>query len=277
MGGLGKMNTLAVVKAVDAGVYLDGGELGEILLPKRYVPKGCKPGDQLEVFLMRDSEDRLLATTQKPYALADEFACLRVVSVTGIGAFLDWGLPKDLLVPFREQRVKMREGESYVVRVYHDRVSDRMVATSKLDKFLDRAPAEYSAGELVELLVVQKTDLGYKAIVNGAHWGVLFQNEVFDPLRRGQRVSGFIKQVRSDGKIDLCLHKPGYEKVTDLTDVILDYLKGQGGFMPVTDKNPPEEIYALFGVSKKTYKMAIGALYKKRLITFENGGTKLVT
>lgn len=273
---IGKMNTVQVLRSSGFGLFLDGGELGDVLLPKRYVSKDWKPGDSIEVFIMLDSEDRLTATTLKPYAMVDEFANLRVVSVTGIGAFLDWGMPKDLLAPFREQKIKMREGQSYMVRIYLDRASNRLVASSKLDKFVDQTEAAYETGEKVELIVAAKTDLGYKAIINGAHWGVLFHNEVFQPLERGQRLDGFVKQVRDDGKIDLCLHKPGYEKVTDLTDVILQYLEKQGGFMPVTGKSSPEEIHRLFGVSKKTYKQAIGALYKKRKIEFVDGGTKRV-
>jgi len=273
---IGKMNVLKVLRSTEFGLFLDGGELGDILLPKRYAADGLKPDDTVEVFVMLDSEDRLTATTLKPHAMVDEFAHLRVVSVTGVGAFLDWGLPKDLLVPFREQKIKMREGESYMVRIYLDRASGRLAATAKLDKFLDKTEANYETGEKVELLVCATTDLGYKVIVNGTHWGLVFRNEVFQPLERGQRLDGFIKQVRDDGKLDLCLQKPGYEKVTLLTDVILDHMKKQGGFMPITGKSSPEEIRALFGVSKKTYKQAIGALYKKRLIAFEEHGTKLV-
>lgn len=276
MVGIGKINTLKVLRSSDFGVFLDGGELGDVLLPKRYVSSNLKPDDSIEVFIMLDSEDRLTATTQKPYAMVDEFANLRVVSVTGIGAFLDWGLPKDLFVPFREQKIKMHEGQSYMVRIYLDRASNRLAASSKLDKFIDKTESTYEAAEKVELLICAKTDLGYKAIINGAHWGVIFHNEAFLPLERGQRIEGFIKQVRDDGKIDLCLQKPGYEKVTDLTDVILNHIKEQGGFMPITGKSSPDEIYALFGVSKKTYKQAIGALYKKRLIEFTDAGTKLV-
>ena len=275
MADIGKMNTLQVLRASDFGLFLDGGELGDILLPKHYAADSLRPGDTVEVFIMLDSEDRLTATTLKPYAMVDEFAHLRVVSVSGVGAFLDWGMPKDLLVPFREQKIKMREGESYMVRIYLDRASGRLAASSKLDKFLDKTEANYEAGEKVDLLVCAKTDLGYKAIINGSHWGLVFHNEVFHPLERGRRLEGFIKLVREDGKIDLCLQKPGYEKVTDLTDVILNHIKKQGGFMPITGKSSPEEIRALFGVSKKTYKQAIGALYKKRLITFEDTGTKL--
>lgn len=276
MAEIGKMNTLPVLRNTEFGLFLDGGKLGDILLPKRYAAKGLKAGDPIKVFIMLDSEDRLTATTLQPLAKVDEFACLRVVSVTAVGAFLDWGLPKDLLVPFREQKIKMREGQSHVVRIYLDRVSGRLVATSKLDKFLDQSEVDFEPGEKVDLLVCAKTDLGYKVIVNGLHWGLVFHNEVFQPLERGQRIDGFIKQLREDGKIDLCLHKPGYEKVTELTDVILNYLKEQNGFMPITSKSSPEEIQALFGVSKKTYKQAIGALYKKRRVTFDEQGTKLV-
>ena len=276
MAEIGKINQLKVLRSTDCGLMLDGENLGEILMPNRYVSNEWKSGDMIEVFLMVDSEDRLTATTLRPVAMVGEFAALRVASVTRIGAFLDWGLPKDLFVPFREQKVEMFERQYYVVRIYLDESSGRIAASSKLDKFLDRTPPTYKTGEKVQLLICDKTDLGFKAIVNGRHWGILFYNDVFQPLERGQKIDGFIKQVRPDGKIDLCLHKPGFEKVTDLTAVILNHIKAQGGFMPITDKSPPEEIYRLFGVSKKTYKQAIGALYKKRLITFENNGTKLV-
>lgn len=273
---VGRSNLLEAVRTCDYGLLLDGGELGEILMPRRYVAEGMKPGDKVEAFIMLDSEDRLTATTLKPLALAGECAYLRVVSATPVGAFLDWGMPKDLLVPFREQKVKMRVGSSYLVHVYHDRASGRLAASSKIDKFLDKTKATYSTGDQVNVIVNRKTDLGYTAIINHKHSGIFFHNEVFQPMRQGQQLEAFIKQVRPDGKIDLCLHKPGYEKVTKLTGVILNHLKSNGGFMPVTDRNSPEEIHALFGVSKKTYKMAIGALYKKRLIAFENDGTKLV-
>ena len=235
MANIGKINRLQVLRSTDFGLILDGGNLGDILLPNRYVSKASSPGDTVEVFLMSDSEDRLTATTLRPKAMVGEFACLRVASATHIGAFLDWGLPKDLFVPFREQKVEMHEGQSYVVRVYLDETSGRIAASAKLDKFLDRAPANYKTGEKVQLLICDKTDLGFKAIVNSRHWGILFYNEVFQPLDRGLRIDGFIKQVRADGKIDLCLQKPGFEKVTDLTDVILNHIKAQGGFMPVTD------------------------------------------
>lgn len=273
---VGKMNTLEASRECDFGMLLDGDELGEILLPKRYVSKDLKPGDSLEVFIMLDSEDRLTATLDKPKAMVGEYAYLRVVSETPIGAFLDWGMSKDLFVPFREQKEKMRQGDSYIVHVYYDRASGRIAASSKVDKFLNASKVWFKEGDQVDLLITARTDLGFKAIINNEREGIIFHNEVFGNLHRGKRIEGYIKQVRPDGKIDLCLHKPGYEKVTELTDVILDYIKGQGGFMPVTDKNPPQEIYALFGVSKKTYKKAIGALYKQRMIEFVDNGTKLV-
>lgn len=276
MVDIGKINTLTVLRDTEHGMFFDGEELGDILLPKRYVKGAVAPGDRMDLFVMRDSEDRLIATTETPRAMVDEFAALRVVSLAGMGAFLDWGLPKDLLVPFREQRIKMREGQTYMVRIYLDRASNRLVASSKLDKFLDKTEPDYAEGDSVKLQIAAKTDLGYKAIINDAHWGVIFHNEVFQSLTTGQKIDGFIKQVREDGKIDLCLQRPGYEKVTDLTDIILNYIKEQGGSMPITDKSSPEEIYALFHVSKKTYKKAIGALYKKRLIMVEKTGTKLV-
>lgn len=276
MASIGRTNWLPVLRSTDIGLILDGGDLGEILMPSRYVSTGWKEGEPVEVFLMLDSEDRLTATTDKPLAMVGEFALLRVVAVTGIGAFLDWGLPKDLLVPFREQKMPLREGQSVIVRIYLDERSGRIAASAKLDRFLDRGRPDYQPGEKVNLLICSKTDLGFKAIINDRNWGVLFENEVFQPLEKGQRIEGYIKQVRFDGKIDLSLQKPGAKKIGTLSDLIMDYLKKQGGFMPVTDKSPPEEIYRLFGVSKKTYKRAIGGLYKKRLITFENGGTKRV-
>ena len=273
---LGKMNELAIVRSSDYGLMLDDGDGGEILLPRRYVPMEWSLGDRLSVFVYRDSEDRITATTQKPKVMVGQFALLRVKSITKIGAFMDWGLPKDLLVPFREQRTPMREEQSYLVHVYLDRVSGRIVASSKLDKFLNDSRRFFEKGEKVDLMVWQRTDLGYKAIIENECWGMVFHNEVFQPLERGEQLVGYIKQVRPDGRIDLALHAPGFSKVTDLSGTILDYLKSHDGFMPITDKTPPEIIYELFGMSKKTYKKAIGGLYKKRLIEFTDKGTKLV-
>lgn len=270
------MNRLAVVRHCDFGLLLDGGAMGEILLPKRYVPETWTPGGWIEVFLYRDSEDRPVATTLRPRAMVGDFALLRVRETGRMGAFLDWGLPKDLLVPFREQRIPMVEGQSYLVHLYLDRVSGRIVASSKLDKFLRASRRFFKEGEAVGLVVWQRTDLGYKCIIENEREGMLFHNEVFRPLERGQQLEGFIKQVRPDGYIDLCLMKPGYAKVTDLTSTILDRLRENGGFLPLTDKTAPEEIHALFGVSKKTYKKAVGALYKKRRIVVGEDGVRLV-
>ncbi len=276
MNEIGRVNSLKVLRSTEHGLFLDGGPLGDILLPGRYAPRGQKPGDMIEVFLMFDSEDRLIATTLRPHAMVGEFAWLRVISSSGAGTFLDWGLPKDLLVPFREQTVKMLTGRSYMVRIYLDPVSNRIAATARLDRFLDKTPARYTVGQAVDLRICARTDLGYKTIVNGTHWGMIFHNNVFRPIACGECMPGYIQQVREDGKISVCLDPPGYGRVGDVTDTILAYLEKQGGFMPVTDKTPAGEIYALFGISKKTYKQAVGALYKARRITFEEDGTRLV-
>ena len=276
MAEIGKQNKLRVVKEVDFGFYLDGGGLGEILLPSRYVPGNCKVDDRVKVFVYRDSEDRIIATTEIPYAMVGDFALLKVVSVNRIGAFLDWGLSKDLLVPFAEQNTVMKEGLSYIVRVYVDKRTSRIAASSRLDKFLDKKAGNFQVGWEVDLFICNQTDIGYKAIINSSHWGVLHYRDVYQTLRKGEKIKGFIKKVREDKKIDLCLHKPGYEKVNDVTELIIAALKKRGGYLSVTDKSSPEEIYQLFGVSKKTYKKAIGAIYKKRLVTLEDNGIKLI-
>ncbi len=270
------MNKMKVVKAVDFGLYLDGGDLGEILIPTRYVPKNCVAGDEIEVFIYCDSEDRLIATTEKPYVMVGGFACLKVVSISRVGAFLDWGLPKDLLVPFSEQEHEMEEGKRYVVGVYVDENSDRIVASARLDDFLyDESEDDFEAGEEVSLFVANKSELGYKLIVNDSHWGLLHNQEVIRDLKRGEKLRGFIKNIREDGKIDICLRMQPSEKTGDVSDMIMKLLKEKGGFISVTDKSPPEEIRALFGVSKGNFKKAVGALYKKRMITIEENGIRL--
>ena len=270
------MNKLQVMREVSFGVYLDGEELGEILLPRRYLKAGCSPGATVDVFVFLDSEDRLVAVTDRPKAMVGDVAMLKVVSVTGIGAFLDWGLPKDLLVPFREQSQKMQEGKSYVVCVYLDETSNRIAASSRLDAHIEKRPMRFKDGQEVKLLICQDTDLGYKALINGTHLGLLFKNEVLGSVTIGSRVPGFIKAVRTDGKIDLSMQKEGMVKVDDVTEMVLDYLKRFNGFMAMNEKSSPQAIYELFGTSKKTYKRAIGALYKKRLIAIEEGGIRLV-
>jgi hypothetical protein len=276
MAILGKINPLKVVKEVEFGLYLDGGSDGEILLPKRYVPAGTQVGDTLSVFIYNDSEDRMIATTETPYAMVGEFAFLEVVAVNEIGAFMDWGLLKQLFVPFREQRMKMQEGLRYPIFVYVDYESKRITASAKLDKFIDKTRPELTEGQTVELMIWQQTDLGWKAIVNQQYSGVIYKNEVFQPLEIGQQLNGFVKQVREDDKIDLMLQKPGFEKIDDFSVKLYERLIASDGFLPVTDKSPSEVIYSYFGVSKKTYKKAVGDLYKRRLIVLEENGIRLV-
>lgn len=272
----GTFNRLTVLAALDAGVMLDGKELGELFMPRSYSSADHEVGDTVDVFIFHDSEGKLLATTKRPYAMVGEFALLKVVSVTPVGAFLDWGLKKDLLVPFSEQKEKMEEGRSYIVYVFRDDRTDRIVASSKVGRFLDKGPIDLLEGQGVELLICSQTEIGYKAIINNSRMGVLYKNEVFQPLRKGQQVPGFIKKIRDDGKIDLCLQKPGHEKVDDMTGRIIDLLKASDGFIALTDKSPAGIIYDTFGVSKKTYKKAIGALYKRRLIAIESDGIRLI-
>jgi hypothetical protein len=276
MAILGKVNPLKVVKEVEFGLYMDGGSDGEILLPKRYVPENTQVGDILPVFIYNDSEDRLIATTEKPYAMVGEFACLEVVAVNEIGAFMDWGLMKNLFVPFREQKMKMQEGGRYPVFVYVDYDSKRITASAKINKFIDNSRPELEEGQEVDLMIYQKTDLGWKAIVNQQYGGVLYNNEVFQPLEYGQILKGFVKQIRDDDKIDLILQKPGFEKIDDFAAKLNELLKEADGFLPVTDKSPAEEIYNRFGISKKTYKKAVGDLYKKHIIVLEEKGIRLV-
>lgn len=275
MADIGQINSLKVVKQVPFGVYLDGGEDGEILLPSKVVPEGCSVGDKLDVFIYLDSEEQLIATTQRPRAVVGKFAFLEVKEVSKVGAFLDWGLAKDLLVPFPAQQRRMEVGKSYIVYVNLDE-QGRIVATSKIDKFLDRWPARYEEGEEVNLMIAGRSDLGFKAIINHRHWGLIHDTDVFKPLRFGKKMKGYIKKVREDGKIDLSLRKAGYSRVTDLADRILDALEEKGGFLPLHDKSPAEEIKHAFGESKKSFKGAIGALYKQKKIVIEDGGIRLI-
>jgi len=269
MAELGKMNRLRVVKTVDFGVYLDGDEDGEILLPKRDVPKNCQIGGHLDVFIYTDSEDEIIATTVKPKAMVGQCACLTVVDMTKIGAFMDWGLSKDLFVPFRQQARPMKVGQSYVVYLYVDENSDRIAASSRLDRFLSEAGTYFQLGQAVKLMISDQTDLGYKAVIDETHLGLLFKDHVFQPLKIGQQLEGFIQQVREDQKIDLSLQKIGHETRDELSAQILKQLAEQNGVLKITDKSPPKEIYQQFEVSKASYKKALGGLYKQRLIKIE--------
>ena len=275
MLNIGKINKLNVVKKQGADVYLDSGASGKVLLADKKLSATCQVGDTLEVFVYVDSEGHLAATTKIPLAQVDEIAWLKVVSLNYVGAFLDWGLPKDLLVPFSEQHHEMEVGKSYLVKVFLDD-KNRIAATTKIDRFISDEAVDFEDGQKVSLIIAEKTELGFKAIVNNTHWGLLYQNELFQPLRKGQKLDGYIKKIRDDQKIDLSLHHPGYGKVVSLTDNILIKLKENDGVLMLSDKSPPEAIYAAFGVSKKMFKQAIGALYKKKLISLDKNGIRLV-
>ena len=272
---IGKINKL-LIKEIQAGVVtLDGAELGDILLRGRYTARKYSLGEEVDVFVYLDKDQRLLATIQKPYATVGEFAKLTVVATTQAGAFLGWGLEDDLFVPKSEQQNNMQQGKAYVVFVFLSEKNNRITASSKLDKFLNREPPEYTVGEEVDLLIYAKSELGYSAVINSSHVGMIYDNEVFQKLVIGQRQKGYIKKIRDDFKIDLRFQQTGYRGVDDVSENILKIIKDRGGMVAVTDKSPPEDIYNLFEVSKKVFKKAIGGLYKKKLIILDADGIKL--
>lgn len=276
MAEIGKFNTLTVLKQKDFGVYLDADELGEILLPKSSCPDNLEVGYPVRVFIYLDSEDQLIATTEKPYAIVGEFAMLKVSAVNKTGAFMDWGLAKDVLLPYSEQRQRPVEvGRRYLVHLYVDKHTNRIVCSSKIDKFLDKTKPNYKTGEEVDLVIANRTDLGQKAIVNGEHWGMLFKSDLLKTVYPGQRITGYIKEVRPDGKINLSMQKPGYAKVVDTAGAILAMLEEQDGYITINDKSSPEIIFKAFGISKKAFKMAVGALLKQGKISIEPGGLRL--
>jgi predicted RNA-binding protein (virulence factor B family) len=263
---IGKFNNLQVVKIADHGVYMDGGEEGTILLPNRYVPEGTEIDDWVEVFLYFDSDDLLIATTETPKAFVGNVELLRVIDTNRVGAFLDWGLPKDLLVPYSEQQHPMREGESYMVYVFHDHTTDRILASSKLNRYFEEEATNLEPRQKVDLRVTDKTDLGYKVLINDQYLGLIFNGDAFRPLVLGERLPGYIKAIREDGKIDVIISQHSSAGDNGLEDQILDYLKASGGESDLTDKSAPELIYGQFKVSKKKYKNALGALYKRKMI-----------
>ncbi len=273
---IGDYNTLRVVKEVDFGIYLDGGEDGEILMPSKYIPEGTKPEDEIEAFIYSDSEDRLIATTETPLAKVNEFAVLKVKAVNKFGAFLDWGILKDLLVPFREQKADMLEGQYHIVYIYVDEKTRRLAASAKINKFLSSELPPYQINEEVQILIQSKTDIGYKAVIENKFGGLLYENEVFKTLKKGDKLSAFIKKIRDDGKIDLALQKAGYEQIDAISENILKTLKENKGFIAANDKSSPEMIKSLFNISKKSFKKAVGSLYKQHLIEFNNDGIKLI-
>ena len=277
MANIGRRNLLSIVRETTAGLYLDGGELGELLLPGRYIPRDLVPSEPLDVFVYRDSEDRLVATTETPLVMVGEFACLNVVSVNrSIGAFLDWGLPKDLLLPFREQDPQVRAGQAVVVAVYLDEKTNRIVASTRLRKHLSRELPSYRDGQPVNLLVTGPTPMGYNAIVEDAHLGLLYHNNLATPLATGQRINGFVRTVRENGKIDLSLDASGYRRVGLLTEQIVQALEAADGRLNFDDDSSPEVVRDAFGVSKTAFKQALGTLYKQRRIRFERPGIQLL-
>lgn len=274
---IGDYNHLRVVKSVDFGLYLDGGDEGEILLPSRYVPEGCQVDDELDVFVYLDQEERPVATTLNPYAKVGDFACLQVAWTNEYGAFLDWGLMKDLFCPFREQKMRMVKGNRYIVYVTMDNDSFRLMASAKVDKFLSKDYPKYKHGDEVDLLVWQKTQLGFKAIVDNKFSGLVYEDQIFRPLSVGDRLKGFIDHVRDDGKIDLTIQPTGRRQTEEFAEVLLQYLKDNGGHCDLGDKSPAELIADTFKVSKKTFKKAVGDLYRRRLISIDPDGISLVT
>lgn len=272
---LGDYNTLEVVKSVDFGLYLDGGEEGEILLPTRYVPKGTRIGDELTVFIYLDQDERPVATTVTPLAKVGDFAYLEVAWVNEYGAFLNMGLMKDLFCPFREQKMRMKQGEKYIVYVKIDEDSYRMMATAKVDRYLSDERPPYKHGDEVDILVWQKTNLGFKVIVDNQYQGLLYENQVFRYLHTGDRTKAYIDHIRQDNKIDLTLQPTGRKHTEEFSEILLQYLKDNNGHCDLGDKSPSELIQDRFKVSKKTFKKAIGDLYKQRLITIGEDGIDL--
>ena len=278
MPEIGRPNTLRVIREAPPGLYLDGEELGEILLPRRYIPDAIQLGDTIDTFLYLDSEDRLVATTETPHAMVGDFVCLRVSAVTpGIGAFLDWGLAKDLLLPIREQEHRVHQGDWVVVFIYVDDESGRIVASTRLSRHLSPEPPGYAEGQPVSLLVARETPLGYQAIVENAHWGLLYRSELAGTLQIGERLRGYVRAVREDGKLDLGLDPAGYGRVAPLAHRIVQALEKSGGRLDFDDQSTPESIRAAFGTSKKAFKQALGSLLREHRIRFVEDGIELVS
>jgi hypothetical protein len=273
---VGQYNRLAVLEIADFGALLDAGDdFDDVWLPAAEVPTGTEIDQVIEVFLYFNSHDELIATVASPKAQVGDFCLLRVVSMSNVGAFVDWGLPKDLLVPFSEQRGRLDAGQDVMLHLYTDKASGRIVGTTKFNRFLDKTPANYKLGEEVKVIIAESSDLGYKAVIEGTHWGLLFKTESFGSLFPGKRLKAYIQEIRPDGKINLSLQKPGKAKVDDLSDKVLATLEKQQGFLPLSDKSTPEAIFKEFRTSKATFKKTIGALYKQGLIVIEKDGIRL--
>ncbi|GAL21232.1 hypothetical protein JCM19235_507 [Vibrio maritimus] len=276
MINIGRTNQLEVIKEADFGWFLDGEDYGSILLSKKHAPEGVAIGDKVDVFIYFDADNQVVATTDTPIAQVGEWGLMKVEGINSVGAFANWGIKeKDLLIPFSEQRGRLSEGKTILVYVYTDKASGRIVGTTKFNKLLDKTPARYQRNEQVDLLIAERSDLGYKAIVNGQHWGMIFPSDVIGKLFVGKKLKGFIKQIREDGKIDLSLQKVGVAKMDDLSEKILSLLEKKGGFLPLSDKSTPEAIFAAFKTSKGTFKKSIGGLYKQGKISIEKDGIHL--
>lgn len=274
---IGSYNSLKVVKRVAFGLYLDGEEAGEILLPTRYVPADAQIGDYLDVFIYTDGDDRLIATTAKPLAVVGQIVPLTVKAVGSYGAFLEWGIMKDLFLPFSEQTADVNEGETVVVGLYLDAKTNRVVATMRWGRMLDKTvEPDFAEGDKVQVMIVGKTELGYKVLINEAFVGLIYKNEVFKPLHIGDTMPAYIHRMRADGKIDVRVNQSGYAAIEGEAARLMQLLQQAGGFLPTTDKSPAETIYEVCGMSKKTYKKAVGELYKKRLIVLKEQGIALI-
>ncbi|NOH70055.1 GntR family transcriptional regulator [Vibrio pectenicida] len=273
---VGQINHLEIVKKADFGIFLDAGDYGSSLLPNRFVPPSAEIGQFLDVFLYFDSDNQLVATTETPVAQVGEWGVMRIEGVNSIGAFADWGIKgKDLLIPFSEQRTRFIAGQNVLVYVYTDKASGRIVGTTKFNKWLDKTPSNYQCNQQVDLIIAERSDLGFKAIVEGQHWGMIFKSDVFGKLFIGKKLKGYIKAVREDGKIDLTLQKVGAAKMDDLSQKVLDLLEKKGGYLPLNDKSSPESIFSTFRTSKGTFKKTIGGLYKQGKIKIEEQGIRL--
>ena len=272
---LGEVNELIAIRLTDFGWFLEDEEGNEVLLPNKFTPEEFAENDRIKVFIFKDSEDRITATTQIPLIKLNEFALLKVKQVNKYGAFLDWGLDKDLMVPYSEQHNKMQEDESYVVRLVLDEKTDRLFASARLNRYLVSDHITVSEGEEVDIIIIQETDIGFKAIIDDAHLGLIYQNEVFQPITVGQKMTAWVKLIREDEKIDLSLQAQGIENIEPSSAKVLDVLKENEGFLALHDKSNPEEITKLLQMSKKTFKKAIGSLYKQRYITLEENGIRL--
>lgn len=273
---IGQKNTLTVARITGVGFYLTDGEGNDVLLPNKYIPDALRVGDSIEVFIYTDSEDRPIATTLNPFILLNQFGYLRVKDVSGIGAFLEWGLEKDLFVPFKEQNAKMKVDGKYVVYMYLDAKTNRLVASNKINKFLDNETLSVKTGEEVEVMVFNETELGFKVIVNSKHEGLVYHNEIFRPLQIGDALKGYVKTIREDNKIDIVLQKQGFENMDVNTQTVLDYLNANKGFLQLTDNSSPEEIAETLKMSKKNFKKAIGVLYKKQMVQLQVDGVYLI-